>query len=166
MTALLSVQYRWPGRFPLERPHQHVVQLSVNAATGVPSPLVSVSTVPGFSSRQLWLVLGSLMLAVFLASMEISIISTALPTIVGEFQSFENFAWVGTAYIVTAAIGTPLLGKLSDLYGRRTIFLITLGIFVFGSLLCGLAQSMGQLIAFRAVQGLGGGAIQALDELA
>ncbi len=108
------------------------------------------------------MVLGSLMLSVLLASMEISIISTALPTIVGEFQSFENFAWVGTAYIVTAAIGTPVLGKLSDLYGRRTIFQVTLGIFIFGSLLCGLAQSMGQLIAFRAVQGLGGGAIQAL----
>jgi len=124
--------------------------------------VVTASTVPGFSTRQLWMVLGSLMLSVLLASMEISIISTALPTIVGEFQSFENFAWVGTAYIVTAAIGTPLLGKLSDLYGRRRIFLVTLGIFIFGSLLCGFAQSMGQLIAFRAVQGLGGGAIQAL----
>jgi EmrB/QacA subfamily drug resistance transporter len=123
---------------------------------------VAVSSVPGFSTRQLWLVLGSLMLSVFLASMEISIISTALPTIVGEFQSFENFAWVGTAYIVTAAIGTPLLGKLSDLYGRNLVFKSTLALFVFGSLLCGLAQSMGQLIAFRAVQGLGGGAIQAL----
>lgn len=120
------------------------------------------STVPGFSNRQLWMVLGPLMLAVLLASMEISIISTALPTIVGEFQAFESFAWVGTAYIVAAAIGTPLLGKLSDLYGRRTVFQATLGLFVLGSLLCGLAQSMGQLIAFRAVQGLGGGAIQAL----
>ena len=102
------------------------------------------------------------MLSVFLASMEISIISTALPTIVGEFESFENFAWVGTAYIVAAAIGTPLLGKLSDLYGRNLVFKSTLGLFVFGSLLCGIAQSMGQLIAFRAIQGLGGGAIQAL----
>lgn len=120
------------------------------------------STVPGFSNRQLWLVLGSLMLAVFLASMEISIISTALPTIVGEFQSFENFAWVGTAYIVAAAIGTPLLGKLSDLFGRNRVFQATLALFVVGSLLCGLAQSMSQLIVFRAFQGLGGGAIQAL----
>jgi len=124
--------------------------------------LVTASSVPGFSTRQLWLVLSALMLSVFLASMEISIISTALPTIVGEFQSFENFAWVGTAYIVTAAIGTPLLGKLSDLYGRNRVFQSTLALFVFGSLLCGLAQSMGQLIFFRAVQGLGGGAIQAL----
>lgn len=123
---------------------------------------VSVSSVPGFSKQQLWMVLSALMLAVFLATMEISIISTALPTIVGEFQSFENFAWVGTAYIVTAAIGTPLLGKLSDLYGRNRVFQATLALFVVGSLLCGLSQSMGQLIAFRAVQGLGGGAIQAL----
>jgi EmrB/QacA subfamily drug resistance transporter len=69
---------------------------------------------------------------------------------------------VGTAYIVTAAIGTPLFGKLSDLRGRRTIFQTALGIFIVGSLLCGFAQSMNQLIAFRAVQGLGGGAIQAL----
>ncbi|MFZ9015701.1 MAG: MDR family MFS transporter [Ilumatobacteraceae bacterium] len=120
------------------------------------------SSVPGFSNRQLWVVLGTLMLAVLLASMEISIIATALPTIVGEFQSFESFAWVGTAYIVTSAVGTPIMGKLSDLFGRRTVFQVTLAIFVVGSLLCGLAQSMGQLIAFRAVQGLGGGAIQAL----
>ena len=123
---------------------------------------MTASTVPGFSNRQLWLVLSTLMLAVLLASLEISIIATALPTIVGEFQSFESFAWVGTAYIVTAAIGTPIMGKLSDLFGRRNVFQITLAIFIVGSLLCGLAQSMNQLIAFRAVQGLGGGAIQAL----
>lgn len=94
--------------------------------------------------------------------MEISIIATALPTIVGEFQAFESFAWVGTAYIVTSAIGTPIMGKLSDLYGRRNVFQTTLAIFIVGSLLCGLAQSMTQLIVFRSIQGLGGGAIQAL----
>lgn len=123
---------------------------------------MSTSSVPGFSNRQLWMVLGSLMLAVLLASMEISIIATALPTITGEFQAFESFAWVGTAYIATSAIGTPLLGKLSDLFGRRQVFLATMALFVFGSLLCGLSQNMGQLIAARAIQGLGGGAIQAL----
>ena len=102
------------------------------------------------------------MLAVLLASLETSIIATALPTIAGQFNAFESFAWVGTAYIVTSAIATPLLGKLSDLYGRRRIFLITLGIFLVGSVLCGASQSMGQLIAARAVQGIGGGGIQAL----
>ena len=108
------------------------------------------------------IVLGALMMAVFMASIETSIIATALPTITGEFSAFESFAWVGTAYIVTATIATPLLGKLSDLYGRRLIFQTTMGIFVVGSILCGASQSMGQLIGARAVQGLGGGAIQAL----
>ena len=123
---------------------------------------MSGSTVPGFSNRQLWLVLGALILAVLLASMEISIIATALPTIAGEFNAFESYAWVGTAYIATSAIGTPLLGKLSDLFGRRVVFQATLALFAVGSLLCGISQNMGQLVAARAVQGLGGGAIQAL----
>lgn len=120
------------------------------------------SSVPGFTRRQLWLVLGALAMAVLLASLETSIIATAMPTIAGQFNAFESYAWVGTAYIVTSAIGTPLLGKLSDLYGRRRIFLVTLAVFIVGSLLCGLAQSMGQLIAARAFQGLGGGSVQAL----
>jgi len=119
-------------------------------------------TVPGFTRRRLTLVLGALMMAVLLASLETSIIATALPTITGQFDAFESYAWVGTAYIVTSAIGTPLLGKLSDLYGRRLIFQTTMGIFVIGSLLCGASQSIGQLIAARAVQGVGGGGIQAL----
>jgi len=107
--------------------------------------------------------MGALMLAVFLASLDTSIISTALPTIAGQFNAFESYAWVGTAYIVTSAIGTPLLGKLSDLYGRRRIFQVTMGIFLVGSLLCGASQSMDQLIASRALQGIGGGGIQALS---
>ncbi len=120
------------------------------------------SSVPGMTTARLWMVLGALMLAVLLASMEISIISTALPTIAGEFDAFESFAWVGTAYIAAAAIGTPVLGKLSDLYGRRLVFQATMGLFILGSLLCGLSQSMNQLIGARVVQGFGGGAIQAL----
>jgi EmrB/QacA subfamily drug resistance transporter len=108
-------------------------------------------------------VLGALATATMLANLETSIIATALPKIVGEFESFESFAWVGTAYIVTSAISTPLLGKLSDLYGRRRIFQITMFVFLVGSLLCGLSNSMGQLIAARAFQGLGGGGIQALS---
>lgn len=124
--------------------------------------MATESSVPGMTNTRLWMVLGALMLAVLLSSMEISIVSTALPTIAGEFDAFESFAWVGTAYIAAAAIGTPLLGKLSDLYGRRLIFTTTMGMFILGSLLCGLSQSMNQLIGARVVQGFGGGAIQAL----
>src|SRR5215510_9393088 len=116
--------------------------------------------VPGFTRRRLAVVLGALMMAVLLSSLEMSIVATALPTIAGEFKAFESFAWVGTAYIVTSAIGTPLLGKLSDLYGRRRIFQLTMLIFLVGSFFCGASQSMGQLIAARAVQGVGGGGIQ------
>ncbi len=107
------------------------------------------------------MVLGALATATMLANLETSIIATALPQIVGEFNSFESFAWVGTAYIVTSAIATPLLGKLSDLYGRRRIFQFTMVVFLIGSYLCGAAGSMGELIAARAFQGLGGGGIQA-----
>ena len=121
-----------------------------------------IESVPGFTRRRLMLVLGALIMAVFMASIETSIIATALPTITGEFSAFESFAWVGTAYLVTATIATPMLGKLSDLFGRRLIFQVTMAIFIVGSILCGASQSMGQLIASRAVQGVGGGAIQAL----
>jgi len=121
------------------------------------------STVPGFTRARLVAVLGALATATMLANLETSIIATALPKIVGDFNSFESFAWVGTSYIVTSAIATPLLGKLSDLYGRRRIFQITMFVFLIGSFLCGAANSMGQLIAARAFQGLGGGGIQALS---
>mgnify|MGYP006278381569 FL=1 len=124
--------------------------------------MATESMVPGFTRGRLLLVLGALAAATMLASLETSIIATALPTITGQFHAFESFAWVGTAYIVTSAIGTPLLGKLSDIYGRRTIFQATMFTFLVGSFLCGAAHSMGQLIAARAFQGLGGGGIQAL----
>ena len=123
----------------------------------------SVTGVPGFSNRQLWMVLGALMLAVLLAAMEISIIATALPTIAGEFNAFESFAWVGTAYIAASAIGTPLLGKLSDLYGRRQVFRLHAWRCSSSARCCAASsQNMGHLIAARTVQGFGGGAIQAL----
>ena len=124
--------------------------------------MATESLVPGFTSKRLWVVLGALALAVMLANLETSIIATALPTITGQFNAFESFAWVGTAYIVTSAISTPLLGKLSDIYGRRLVFQSTMGVFLIGCVLCGASQSIGQLIAARAFQGMGGGGIQAL----
>lgn len=116
----------------------------------------------GLPARQLHILLGTLIASVALASLDSSILITALPTIAGQFNAFEQLSWVMTSYIVTSTIATPLLGKLSDLYGRRTIFQIAMGTFAVASLLCGLAQNIGQLIAARAVQGIGGGAIQAL----
>jgi EmrB/QacA subfamily drug resistance transporter len=121
-----------------------------------------MSGVAGFTTRQLTATLGALIVAVFLASLESTIVTTALPVIAGELEAFEGYAWVSTAYIVTSAIATPILGKLSDVFGRRVVFQATMATFFVGTLLCGVAQTMPQLVAARAVQGVGGGAIMAL----
>jgi EmrB/QacA subfamily drug resistance transporter len=115
-----------------------------------------------FTQRQLWIILGSLMIGTVLAALDTSIVSTALPTIAGKLGGFSSYAWVGTAYILTSTIATPILGKLGDLFGRRPVVLAAIAIFVGASLLCGLSRNMPELIAARGLQGLGGGGIQAL----
>ena len=103
------------------------------------------------------------MLVIFLFAIDATIVSTAMPTIVAKLGGLELYSWVFSIYMLTSALTTPLFGKLSDLYSRRRLMLVGIGIFVVGSTLCGVAQSMEQLILFRAVQGLGGGAIYALS---
>ena len=114
------------------------------------------------SARQLRLVLGGLLVAMMLAALDGTIVATALPTIAGDLEGFSKITWVTTAYVVTSSIATVMLGKFSDQYGRRPVFLFTLYAFLGGSLLCGLAQTMDQLILVRALQGLGGGGITSL----
>jgi EmrB/QacA subfamily drug resistance transporter len=103
------------------------------------------------------------MLVIFLFAIDATIVSTAMPTIVAKLGGLELYSWVFSIYMLTSALSTPLFGKLSDLYSRRRLMLIGIAIFVFGSTLCGAAQSMEALVLFRAVQGLGGGAIYALS---
>ncbi|MFT4471344.1 DHA2 family efflux MFS transporter permease subunit [Arthrobacter sulfonylureivorans] len=100
-----------------------------------------------------------LMLAVLLAALDQTIVSTALPTIVGDLNGLEHISWVITAYILAATIGLPIYGKLGDLFGRKSIFIFAIAVFLGGSMLSGMAQSMPQLIAFRAIQGVGGGGL-------
>ncbi|MFF5159998.1 MDR family MFS transporter [Streptomyces sp. NPDC000348] len=100
-----------------------------------------------------------LMLGIFLATLDGQIVSTALPTIVGDLGGLDNFSWSVTAYLLTMAAATPLWGKLGDLYGRKGAYMSAVVVFLAGSMLCGLAQGMGQLIAFRAVQGIGAGGL-------
>ena len=104
-------------------------------------------------------VIASLMLVMLLAALDQTIVSTALPTIVGELGGLEHLSWVVTAYLLAVTIVTPLYGKLGDLYGRKRVLQVALGLFLLGSALCGAAQDMTELIAFRAVQGLGGGGL-------
>jgi EmrB/QacA subfamily drug resistance transporter len=109
--------------------------------------------------RSILLVVSGLMLVMLLASLDQTIVSTALPTIVGELGGLEHLSWVVTAYLLAVTVVTPLYGKLGDLYGRKIVLQSALAIFLLGSVLCGLAQGMTELIAFRAIQGLGGGGL-------
>jgi MFS family permease len=111
--------------------------------------------------RQRGLTLGlfGLLLGMFLAMVDGLIVGTALPTIVGELGGLGQLSWVVTAYLLAGAATTPIWGKLGDLYGRKGAFLSAIALFLVGSMLCGLAQDIGQLIAYRAVQGLGAGGL-------
>ncbi len=104
-------------------------------------------------------ILGAVLLGIFLAALDQTIVGTALPVIVTELNGNEFYVWAFTAYLVTSTISGPIYGKLSDLYGRRPLFIIGILIFLLGSILSGLSQEMWQLIAFRGLQGLGAGAL-------
>ncbi|MEU3782419.1 MFS transporter [Streptomyces sp900129855] len=107
--------------------------------------------------------IGALLLGMLLAALDQTIVSTALPTIVSDLGGMEHLSWVVTAYMLASTAATPLWGKLGDQYGRKRLFQIAIVLFLIGSALCGMAQNMSQLIAFRAVQGLGGGGLMVLS---
>jgi EmrB/QacA subfamily drug resistance transporter len=107
--------------------------------------------------------IGALLLGMLLAALDQTIVSTALPTIVSDLGGMEHLSWVVTAYLLASTAATPLWGKLGDQYGRKRLFQMAIVLFLVGSALCGMAQNMPQLIAFRAVQGLGGGGLMVLS---
>ena len=111
------------------------------------------------TSDNVLVVFGGLLLVMLLAALDSTIVATALPTIVGEFGGLAHISWVVTAYLLAQTIVTPIYGKLGDLYGRKRVLQVAIVIFLIGSALCGLSQSMTHLIIFRAVQGLGGGGL-------
>ncbi|MCX5612503.1 MFS transporter [Streptomyces sp. NBC_00047] len=119
----------------------------------------SAGTSKGGKPRSVRVVLMSVMIAMLLASLDTMITSTAIPTIVGELGGLEYLSWVVTIYTLATVASTPIWGKAGDMWGRKGAFLTSVVIFLIGSALCGAAQDMGQLIAFRAIQGLGGGGL-------
>jgi EmrB/QacA subfamily drug resistance transporter len=116
----------------------------------------------GLSHREIVAILIGLMMAMFLAALDQTVVATAMRTIADDLSGFSLQAWATTAFLITSTISTPLYGKLSDMYGRKPFILFAIGIFILGSALCGLAQSMYQLAAFRAVQGIGAGGLFSL----
>src|SRR3990170_5287455 len=114
---------------------------------------------PRLSHRQIMLSFIGLMLGMLLAAIDQTIVATALPTIVGDLGGLDHLAWVVTAYLLTSTASAPLYGKISDLYGRKIVFQFAIVVFLIGSILSGMSQSLAQLIAFRAIQGLGAGGL-------
>ncbi len=126
------------------------------------SAQTSTSTVTDRSQRAIMRILVPLMLVLFISSLDQTIVATALPTIGRDLHDLTGAPWVATAYLLTSAITTLLFGKLGDMYGRKTIFQISIAVFLIGSALCGTAQSMLALVLFRGLQGVGGGGLNSL----
>ncbi len=132
------------------------------SSTVAPPPVVPAP--PELSHREILSVFAGLMTAMLLAALDQTIVATALPTIVGELGGLEQLSWVVTAYLLTSTVSVPLYGKVSDLVGRKRLFQVAIVVFVIGSLASGAAQTMGQLIASRAVQGAGAGGLLAMTQ--
>src|SRR5215212_1708349 len=116
----------------------------------------------GFRSERGPVLIG-VMLSTALVAIDATIIATAVPSIVADVGGFAEFPWLFSIYLLAQAVTVPVYGKLADLFGRKPVMLFGIGLFLVGSILCGVAWSMGALIAFRAVQGLGAGAVQPMS---
>ncbi|HLZ38223.1 MAG TPA: MDR family MFS transporter [Mycobacteriales bacterium] len=135
--------------------------LSADRQTSAPAP--APGSEPAYlSHRQILVAMIGIMAGMLLAALDQSIVGTALPRIVSELGGLDKLAWVVTAYLLTSTAATPLWGKISDLYGRRLIFQVAIGIFLLGSMLAGLARNMPELIGARAIQGIGGGGLMSV----
>lgn len=132
-------------------------------STAAAAPVGAPHT-PNLSHREVMVIFSGLLLGMMLAGLDQTIVATALPTITGELGGLNHLAWVVTSYLLAATVSTPLWGKLGDLYGRKRLFQLAIAVFLVGSMLCGVAQDMGQLITFRAVQGIGGGGLIVLAQ--
>jgi EmrB/QacA subfamily drug resistance transporter len=126
------------------------------------APSTATDEGAGFTHRQILVIMSGLMMGLFLASLDQTIVSTALPTIVGDFHRSDELSWVITAYLLASTASTPLWGKAGDLYGRKRVFQLAIIVFLIGSALCGASQNMLELIVFRGLQGIGGGGLISL----
>jgi EmrB/QacA subfamily drug resistance transporter len=122
-------------------------------------PVETVESPAGLTHKQIQVILLGLMAGMLLAALDQTIVSTSIRTIADDLHGLSAMAWVTTAYLITSTVTTPLYGKLSDIYGRRPMFLTAISIFIFGSILCTFSTSMYELAAFRAIQGIGAGGL-------
>ena len=130
--------------------------MSDDTATAVGSTVTSEERI---SSKRRWAITAGVMTGMFIAALEATVVGTAMPTVIASLGGLNHYSWVFSAYLVTSTVTVPVWGKLSDLYGRRLLYQVGIGVFLLGTLLSGLSGSMTQLIVFRAIQGLGAGAL-------
>jgi predicted MFS family arabinose efflux permease len=134
--------------------------------SATPPPEAANEDQPQRSKVKIGLIMFSLMVAVLLVALDITIVTTALPTISAEFNSASGYTWVGSAYLIAQSAATPIWGKISDIFGRKPILLVTNAIFFVGSLLAGVSVNIDMLIAARVIQGIGGGGLITLVNIA
>ncbi|MBN2100036.1 MAG: MFS transporter, partial [Dehalococcoidia bacterium] len=142
---------------------------SLPTGQGKPNAPLSSEDTPGavplgfhnLDRRQVFITLGGVLLAMFLSSLDQTVVGTALPRIIADLKGFEQYTWVATAYLLTATSMMPIVGRLTDMYGRKRFYIVGIIIFLAGSALCGVSQNMTQLILFRGFQGIGAGIMMA-----
>jgi EmrB/QacA subfamily drug resistance transporter len=132
--------------------------VTARAAPAPAAPTPAPPT-PALTHRQVLTILSGLLLGMLMASLDQTIVATALPTIVGDLGGLDFYSWSITAYLLATTVSTPVYGKLGDIIGRKRVFQVAIVIFLVGSVLCGLSRSMGELVAARAVQGIGAGGL-------
>lgn len=145
--------------------HKPKPKRAQSLAAAAPNPSISAPAPeehPERSHAEIMVIISALMLAMLLAALDQTIVSTALPKIASDLHGLSKYSWVATSYLLTSAVATPLYGKISDMFGRKKIFQIAISIFLIGSVLCGAAHSMNQLIFFRGLQGIGAGGLMTL----
>lgn len=142
------------------------VQVEAAHTGGSPAVHIQEEERPQRSKVKIALIMFSLAVAVLLVALDITIVTTALPTISEEFRSASGYTWVGSAYLIAQSAATPIWGKVSDIFGRKPILLVTNAIFFIGSLIAGLSINIDMLIAARAIQGIGGGGLITLVNIA
>src|SRR6186997_2502932 len=130
--------------------------MSDDAAVTVDGSVIPTEII---SAKRRWAVTIGVMTGMFIAALEATVVGTAMPTVISSLGGLNHYSWVFSAYLVTSTVTVPVWGKLSDLYGRRLTYQAGIGVFLLGTLLSGMADSMAQLIIFRAIQGLGAGAL-------
>ena len=136
------------------------------AAVAVPVTALPAAAPAVYSHQQILRVITGILLCILLAALDQTVVIPAVPTIAAELNAFGHLSWIVSAYLLTATAATPIYGKLSDMYGRRALLLPALALFIVSSVLCALAQTLPQLIVFRALQGLGGAGLMAMAQAA